>query len=256
MNSERRRLISYVSPLRPDGCFLIANPVGSGRLVMQPGLDCEALLPLGLSRPDATQRVSFYHLDTGQWVCAEPPHDGADLGVLSADRDKIDAWEEFTLVPIPCASVSSEMLSLALRLDTMLREPLSIETVLALPRQDAPILQAIARMSPYDSLAQLARALLMSPEACRKLAQLFPCDVLGTFGLPALSAWVSVGRNPPPQLVTINTGLNPLPPLERMLGTETCLSSLYLHRSSAESSGASAQCLRHRDSSQRRPIPA
>jgi hypothetical protein len=217
MNFQWRRLIGYVSPLRPDAIFLIADPNGSGRLVIPPGLDCEALLPLGLSWPGAQLKASFYDPETGQWACAAPFHDGSDFGEVAANRDTIGAWEEFDLVPIRSAYVPAETISLVSRLNKLLCKPLSVETVLAALAQDGPILQAIARLMPYDSLDQLARALLTSPEACRKLAQLFPRDVLGVFGLPTLGAWVSEGRKPLPQPTTLGVEIDPTPTMAHIV---------------------------------------
>ena len=166
MNFEGRRLIGYVSPFFRDAIFLTADPSGSRRLVMHPGLDCEALLPLGLSWPDDKLRASFYDPELGQWVCAPPFQDTANFGTVVANRDKIGEWEQFDLVPIPSAYAPAETLSLVSRLNTFLREPLSVETVLAALAQDGPILQAIARLMPYDftrsacqSVAHVSRSL-------------------------------------------------------------------------------------------------
>jgi hypothetical protein len=189
--SQQRPLLGYISKLRPEVCFLIADSAGLGRLTMRPGLNCEALLPLGLAPNDSAQTVSLYHPDTGKWVCAAPLQNGGSFAPVTADRDVIRAYEEFTLVPMQSIFVSQEVTSLVGRLDQLLASPMSVDTILSQPQGDAALLQAVGRMMTRVQLGDLAQSLLESPNACRKLAELFPDDLFGTLGLPALADWVA-----------------------------------------------------------------
>ncbi len=189
-----RLLVAYVSARHPKACFLIAGSAGVERLFLPPGLACATLMPLGLAPHAQAQTVSLYHPDSGRWLSAAPFRDGATLGRTVADRVSILPYERFTLIPMGAEDVPPVAIDLARRIDAVFGTPLGVEAILAMPPEAAPILEAVARLAAPGELDALARALLAAPEACRKLARLFPQDLFATLGLPSLAAWAA-GRD-------------------------------------------------------------
>jgi hypothetical protein len=191
LGTQRWVLTGFVSAHRPNVCFLVAISAGVDRLIMPPGLECDVVLPLGLAPHPKAPTVSLYHPDTGRWVCALPPRDDADFAPTVADRETILAYEQFSLVPMQTEVVPPNVRAVGSRLDRILAAPLSPESILAMAPEDAPILQAVARTVPVVQLATLAQTLVGSAQACRKLAQMFPGDLIATLGLPSLATWIA-----------------------------------------------------------------
>ena len=186
----RHAVLAYVSGARPNACFLFSDPSGSPSLELRPGLRCEVLVPLGLVPRVDAPTVSFYHPDSSKWLCAAPVPNGADFGNVVADRDKIRAYERFTLVPVERLFVPPATLMLAQRLDAILSTPLCAEVLSMMMPEDASLVQAVGRLMSLIQLGELARALLASPEARQKLRELFPNDLLGNLGLPSLAVFL------------------------------------------------------------------
>ena len=189
-------LLAYLPRARENACFVLAPQ--AARLRIQPTLEGAGIVPLGLAARTAGT-LSLYDPDTAAWLCAAPPSGVPPRGRVAASARAVAAYERFMPSAVPTIYVPAALLQLAARLEAMLAVPFGLPLIRAAEPQDGPLLQAICRLASFDDMERLAEALLASPEDCRRLAALFPNDIMAEHGLPVLADWLRHRTPPPPE---------------------------------------------------------
>lgn len=192
VDADTPALFAYVPNQKRNACFLISRH--GTELVVKPNVRARGVLPLGLGR-GTDDVVSLYDPCSGVWLCGTPPHNG--VGDLVVARHRIDAFERFTLVTTGELFLPKEIADTAQRLDRILSINFDVTLLDQVAASDGPLIEACFRLLAPHLQRSFAEALANSPKLARRVADMFPNDPLGRFGIAELSEWITARNGTP-----------------------------------------------------------
>lgn len=136
------------------------------------------------------------HLDSGHYLCAHPPGDGAVAAPVEINRAKVREWETFRLDPFNNNEVPAGHGAIAEARATIGPPPLSVAAIVAaLHDPNSSVAQIVSSQAPtvfaLEELDRLSSSIVNSAPDLERLAALFPDDPWANIALPRLSTWLT-----------------------------------------------------------------
>ncbi len=189
---------------RPDLLFLTALAERSAEINLGPGSVANPLLALVATPLPDGRSITLHDPATGRYLAAPPVQAADRLAGVTASRDRADAWEHFSLAPLPAEAGTPAVATLAAAVGVLFEEGLDVGSVVrciqgASGAEAGWALNAVVPLLSRNALGALADQLLRTPELLERLKAIFPGNAWATAGLPDLVGWLS-GRGTPPAL--------------------------------------------------------
>jgi hypothetical protein len=138
-------------------------------------------------------RVALMHPFSGKFVTAIPESNAP----LHNTADQIKDWELFETDPVRRDMIPAHVTDRLAKADTLFASAITVDRVVNLlsdDRNSTDLLNAAIPLLPTDLLDELAKHVLASEEARRRLKHAFFSDTWANVALPELANWLA--RNP------------------------------------------------------------
>ena len=181
---------------RPDLLLLAALAERPLEINLGPGSASNALLAVVTTPSLDDRRITLHDPTTGRYLAAPPVQAADRLAGVTASRDRADAWEQFTLAPLPGEAVTSAVAALSTAAQRLFADGLDVDAIERFIRGASgtgagQALNAVVPLLSRTEIGRLADHLLRAPELLAKLVAIYPVDAWVTVGLPELVRWLS-----------------------------------------------------------------